>query len=115
MAGLQHDTDALAALSQVENEKRFSTEKHSQSDIVDNDPDHELDGIHDGLEFPTEEEKLTLRRVPDSIPWAAYCECGSPFEAEDSTQPFYLVIALVEFAERFSVRLPYYPFCDIIT
>jgi POT family proton-dependent oligopeptide transporter len=84
MAGLQHDTDALAALSHAENEKRFSTEKHSQSDIAEHEPDHELDGIHDGLEFPTEEEKLTLRRVPDSVPWAAY------------------LIALVEFAERFS-------------
>ena len=30
--------------------------------------DQELDGIHDGLIFPTEDERLTLRRVPDSIP-----------------------------------------------
>jgi proton-dependent oligopeptide transporter, POT family len=30
------------------------------------------DGIHDGLEFPTEEEKLSLRRIPDAIPWNAY-------------------------------------------
>ena len=35
--------------------------------------DQELDGIHDGLIFPTEDERLTLRRVPDSIPWSAYC------------------------------------------
>ena len=27
---------------------------------------------HDGLVFPTEEERTTLRRVPDSIPWDAY-------------------------------------------
>jgi len=46
--------------------------------------DHELDGIHDGLTFPTEEEKVTLRRIPDAIPWNAY------------------LIALVELAERFS-------------
>ncbi|KAK2467309.1 hypothetical protein APHAL10511_000544 [Amanita phalloides] len=45
---------------------------------------YELDGIHDGLEFPTEEERLTLRRVPDNIPWSAY------------------LIAVVELAERFS-------------
>ena len=36
--------------------------------------DEELDGIHDGLIFPTEDERLTLRRVPDSIPWNAYCK-----------------------------------------
>ncbi|KAF8066511.1 peptide transporter PTR2A [Lyophyllum atratum] len=44
----------------------------------------ELDGIHDGLEFPTEEERQTLRRVADKIPWNAY------------------LIAFVELAERFS-------------
>ncbi|KAG6908190.1 hypothetical protein DXG01_005779 [Tephrocybe rancida] len=31
-----------------------------------------LDGIHDGLEFPTEEERKTLRRVADTVPWNAY-------------------------------------------
>ena len=36
--------------------------------------DQELDGFHDGLIFPTEDERLTLRRVPDSIPWNAYCK-----------------------------------------
>jgi hypothetical protein len=36
--------------------------------------DQELDGIHDGLTFPTKDERLTLRRVPDSIPWNAYCK-----------------------------------------
>ena len=36
--------------------------------------DHELDSIHEGLIFPTEDERLTLRRVPDSIPWNAYCK-----------------------------------------
>ena len=34
--------------------------------------EYEVDGIHDGLVFPTEEERATLRRVPDSIPWSAY-------------------------------------------
>ncbi|KAJ7225107.1 PTR2-domain-containing protein [Mycena haematopus] len=42
------------------------------------------DGIHDGLVFPTEEERATLRRVSDAIPWNAY------------------LIAAVEAAERFS-------------
>ena len=34
--------------------------------------EYDTDGIHDGLVFPTEEERATLRRVPDSIPWDAY-------------------------------------------
>ncbi|KAF8139291.1 peptide transporter PTR2A [Mycena galopus ATCC 62051] len=45
---------------------------------------HEVDGIHDGLVCPTEEELATLRRVGDAIPWNAY------------------LIAIVELAERFS-------------
>ncbi|KAG7095007.1 hypothetical protein E1B28_005801 [Marasmius oreades] len=49
-----------------------------------NDNLYESDGIHDGLESPTKEEKITLRRVSDKIPWNAY------------------LIALVEMAERFS-------------
>ncbi|KAJ7110640.1 peptide transporter PTR2A, partial [Mycena epipterygia] len=42
------------------------------------------DDVHAGLIFPTEEERATLRRVSDSIPWNAY------------------LIASVEAAERFS-------------
>jgi POT family proton-dependent oligopeptide transporter len=34
---------------------------------------HEIDGIHDGLVAPTEEERLTLRRIADTVPWSAYC------------------------------------------
>lgn len=34
---------------------------------------HEMDGIHDGLVCPTEEERQKLRRVADNIPWNAYC------------------------------------------
>ncbi|KAJ6479566.1 peptide transporter PTR2A [Mycena sanguinolenta] len=43
-----------------------------------------IDGIHDGLVCPTEEELATLRHVGDAIPWNAY------------------LIAVVELAERFS-------------
>ncbi|KAF7360979.1 putative peptide transporter ptr2 [Mycena sanguinolenta] len=43
-----------------------------------------IDGIHDGLVCPTEEELATLRHVGDVIPWNAY------------------LIAIVELAERFS-------------
>ncbi|KAI0826573.1 oligopeptide transporter [Trametes gibbosa] len=81
MAGLQADKDILAGLAEAahddaeyEKKKAGSTSSH----------EHELDGIHDGLEFPTNEERQTLRRVSDSIPWAAYW------------------IAICEMAERFS-------------
>ncbi|CAA7270518.1 unnamed protein product [Cyclocybe aegerita] len=77
MAGLQGDADALMAAAEIKKHDSISTEKHSELD-------HELDGIHDGLVFPTEEERATLRRVPDTIPWNAY------------------LIAIVELAERFS-------------
>ncbi|KAJ7155734.1 hypothetical protein C8R46DRAFT_910571 [Mycena filopes] len=46
----------------------------------------EIDGVHDGLVCPTEEERATLRRVADAMPLNAYW------------------IAVVEVAERFSVR-----------
>ncbi|KAF8638638.1 hypothetical protein AX17_002063, partial [Amanita inopinata Kibby_2008] len=62
----------------------YGQEKFDTSDEKLSTPEYELDGIHDGLEFPTEEERATLRRVSDSIPWAAY------------------LIAIVELAERFS-------------
>jgi POT family proton-dependent oligopeptide transporter len=42
--------------------------------LLKSDQEFKLDGIHDGLIFPTEDERLTLRRVPDSIPWNAYCK-----------------------------------------
>ncbi|KAG6895513.1 hypothetical protein C0992_000897 [Termitomyces sp. T32_za158] len=48
------------------------------------DPESASDDIHDGPVSPTEEEKQTLRRVSDTIPWSAY------------------LIAFVELAERFS-------------
>ncbi|TFK37850.1 POT family-domain-containing protein [Crucibulum laeve] len=88
MAGIQHDDQTFAAVAEV---KQFAFEdekkvKHlSDSEIASPDAfEHEPDGIHDGLEFPTDEERATLRRVADKIPWAAY------------------LIAVVELAERFS-------------
>jgi len=52
-----------------------------KKNVVDDDDD---DSVHEGLEFPTEEELATLRRVSDALPWTAY------------------MIAVVELAERFS-------------
>ncbi|KAJ7582545.1 POT family-domain-containing protein [Mycena floridula] len=83
MAGLQHDTViSYAAEADLKREEYDKEGIHeiSSSDVGKVEPDD----IHDGLEFPTEEELRTLRRVKDAIPWNAY------------------LIALVELAERFS-------------
>lgn len=83
MTSVQED-NSIAPISE---DKHVEAEKQGALGLGGSsasDLEHELDGIHDGLEFPTEEEKRTLRRVADSIPWAAY------------------MIALVELAERFS-------------
>uniref|UniRef100_A0A8H7XYY1 Uncharacterized protein n=1 Tax=Psilocybe cubensis TaxID=181762 RepID=A0A8H7XYY1_PSICU len=78
MSAIQHDDQAVVAYADdKKHDSIHSSEKQSELE-------HELDGIHDGLEFPTEEERATLRRIPDSVPWNAY------------------LIAIVEFAERFS-------------
>jgi hypothetical protein len=75
--------------------------------------EYDIDGIHDGLVFLTEEERATLRRVPGSIPWDAY---RKPFVSLPSMLSFltelFAVIAFVELAERFSVCCPflYHPF-----
>ncbi|KAJ7662520.1 POT family-domain-containing protein [Mycena polygramma] len=83
MAGLQTDVGAIAAQSEAlafDDKKALSEEKSFDS----HSEEHENDGVHDGLIFPTEEERLTLRRVSDKVPWNAY------------------LIASVEAAERFS-------------
>jgi POT family proton-dependent oligopeptide transporter len=77
MAGLQTDTAFAAGLSEELNDEVLKDEKlvHHESDSEDNKPatiGHGDDNIHDGLVFPTAEERATLRRVPDSIPWNAY-------------------------------------------
>ncbi|KAJ7738242.1 POT family-domain-containing protein [Mycena maculata] len=80
MAGLSTDVGALAAESEVAQHKsEYPSEKSDLESVAEPD-----DGVHDGLIFPTDEERLTLRRVSDTIPWAAY------------------LIAFVEAAERFS-------------
>ena len=69
MSAIQHDDVGLVALADV---KKHDAESSQQSEV-----DHEYDEIHEGLEFPTEEERATLRRVPDSLPWNAYCASES--------------------------------------
>ena len=76
MAGLQIDDTAIAAYAEAQRDTYISEKKyHSSSDhVVSSAASHELDGIHDGLEFPTEEERDTLPRVADKVPWNAYRE-----------------------------------------
>ena len=76
MAGLQADKDIIAGLAEAKRDE-LELEKKGISP-ASSTHSHELDGIHDGLEFPTEEEKKTLRRVADTLPWAAYCESSAP-------------------------------------
>ncbi|KAF8328997.1 peptide transporter PTR2A [Amanita rubescens] len=81
MDGLQPSTTiAIAEFGDAGKHYGIRDEKTAE----DGSEKYELDGIHDGLVFPTEEERATLRRVPDSIPWSAY------------------LIAVIELAERFS-------------
>ncbi|KAG1867669.1 hypothetical protein F4604DRAFT_918681 [Suillus subluteus] len=62
----------------------YDSEKKFSDNMVADSLDDDVDSIHEGMQFPTEEEMLTLRRVSDKIPWSAY------------------LIAVVELAERFS-------------
>lgn len=66
---------------------------------LDKDQGYDLDGIHDGLEFPTAEELVNLRHVSDRIPWDAYRK--SVRILIRSLKPC-TVIAVIEAAERFS-------------
>lgn len=70
MAGLQIDDNITAGLHEAKLHDSEIDQKitvHSASEV-----NSLHDGIHDGLVFPTTEELATLRRVPDTIPWAAY-------------------------------------------
>ncbi|OJT08248.1 hypothetical protein TRAPUB_858 [Trametes pubescens] len=86
MAGLQADKDIIAGLAEAKHDEYEKNLDDSTSE------EHEPDGIHDGLEFPTKEERNTLRRVSDSIPWAAYliafCELAERFSYYGSTVVF---------------------------
>lgn len=76
MAGLQTDDAVFAGYAEAERDQYILEKKlgASHDHIVSEAASHDLDGIHDGLEFPTDEERETLRRVPDYIPWNAYRE-----------------------------------------
>ena len=70
MAGIEKDGNGIASVPSSDLKKLDSTMHDSDQFSFH----HELDGIHDSLEFPTEHERQTLRRVPDTLPWNAYRE-----------------------------------------
>jgi len=99
MSALLQDETALAATIHTKKDDSDHIEKISEDEL-----EHEPDDIHDGLEFPTEEERATLRRIPDTVPWNAYCEFLLLFLQLMFTDLQHCpVISVVELAERFSV------------
>ncbi|OJA13768.1 hypothetical protein AZE42_01534 [Rhizopogon vesiculosus] len=78
------DSDLVLGLAEATQHDSPEIEKKLSDSIANDSFDKEVDSIHEGLVFPTDEELLTLRRVSDAIPWTAY------------------LIAFVELAERFS-------------
>lgn len=70
MAGHGPD-DTLAGLAEAK-KNEFEYEKKYSLENVTSSVEHEVDDVHEGLEFPSEEERHTLRRVSDKIPWSAY-------------------------------------------
>ena len=71
MLGLRRDK-TMDTICNIPDRESGLCERPQNSDLLHNSD--ELDGIHDGLTFPTDEEKESLRRVPDSIPSNAYRE-----------------------------------------
>lgn len=71
MTGTELDRSTPAELA--EDDLRLSLEAEKEPIPADDD----VDSAHEGLEFPTQEELATLRRVSDAIPWTAYSEISS--------------------------------------
>ena len=80
-AGVKHDP----ALALSPDEKHLESPVNHRTELV---PVFEgkgtISAAYDSEDFPTKEELLTLRRIPDKIPWSAY------------------TVAFVELCERFS-------------
>jgi hypothetical protein len=72
MADLTSPGDDFAALSHTEKVRSEFDDDVKRSESSESEEREVNDGVHDGLEFPTGEEKLTLRRISDKLPWAAY-------------------------------------------
>lgn len=71
MAGLQPSDQALAALAESEHD-RSELKKGSSSEEGISVHDNSNASLDLGDDYPTEEEKLTLRRMPDRIEFAAF-------------------------------------------
>jgi len=108
MAGAQENPGISTPLSEAKNGELVSHDI-LRVPFPSSSLEQERDGIHDALEFPTEKEKLELRRVADTIPWNAYCSSSISATREALTFLFTAVIALIELAERFSVSLAGFP------
>lgn len=106
MAGRATDAD-LAALAETKlgehdyGKSHPSDEKFAESSVDNHTDNHTIDDAHEGLEFPTEEERHTLRRVSDAIPWNAYRK-SNLYTPRTCVNESPLVIATIELAERFS-------------
>lgn len=106
MAGRATDAD-LAALAETKlgehdyGKSHPSDEKFAESSVDNHTDNHTIDDAHEGLEFPTEEERHTLRRVSDAIPWNAYRK-SNLYIPRTCVNESPLVIATIELAERFS-------------
>jgi len=66
------DSDLVVGLAEVALHDSSNYEKRLSDSIADDSYGKEIDSVHEGLVFPTDEELLTLRRVSDAIPWTAY-------------------------------------------
>ena len=74
MAGLQTDKDAIVASAEAQRNEA-QREKEGLGTVASlTGSSQELDDVHEGLEFPTLEERKTLRRVSDRLPMGAYRE-----------------------------------------
>ena len=67
MAGLQTDKDIYAGLSEAKKDEYYTEQKGDpyEKSVLGT-------GSDDGLEYPTDEEFITLRSIPDHVPWGAY-------------------------------------------
>lgn len=72
MAAIHVDDPALAALGHIEGKDRQDEKVPPGYEVSAHAQDDEDDDAHAGLEFPTDEERATLRRVADSLPWNSY-------------------------------------------
>lgn len=76
MAGLEPDRDVVAAMAGVERHEVISySASLEKKGVTLHECTDDMDDPHEGLELPSDEELITLRRVSDDIPWTAFCWC----------------------------------------